>query len=197
MSKEIPDPETISKASDILVYGAKGEEVKFGSLFDQNKTIVVFIRHFFCGAYVSHVSQVPQSALDEAGTKIVVIGCGEWAGIQAYADTAKFSGQIYADPSRKLYHSLGMTIETLATTPSGQQKRSYLTSSFFSNVIQSIWRGPLQHPNLIGKQGNISQLGGEFIFGPGNSCSFASRMQHTEDHVEVADLMAVAGVKYP
>jgi len=52
-------------------------------------------------------------------------------------------------------------------------------------------------PTQLGKQGNIKQLGGDFIFGPGtlyedsrtlgllvmigNTCSFAHRMQHTED----------------
>ncbi|KAF8621933.1 hypothetical protein AX15_007396 [Amanita polypyramis BW_CC] len=204
MSKatEIPDQETLSKASELTVYNSKGEEVKFGSLFEHSKTVVVFIRHFFCGscnAYVGKLAEIPQSAFDAANTKLVVIGCGDWAPISAYAGThfkhgpskflndltesANFSGVIYADPSRELYHTLGMTMETLARTPTGQTKRSYLTTSMFSNVIQSIWRGPLKHPNLIGKQGNISQLGGDFILGPGRSCSFASRMQHTEDRM--------------
>ncbi|KAF8621928.1 hypothetical protein AX15_007396 [Amanita polypyramis BW_CC] len=188
MSKatEIPDQETLSKASELTVYNSKGEEVKFGSLFEHSKTVVVFIRHFFCGscnAYVGKLAEIPQSAFDAANTKLVVIGCGDWAPISAYAESANFSGVIYADPSRELYHTLGMTMETLARTPTGQTKRSYLTTSMFSNVIQSIWRGPLKHPNLIGKQGNISQLGGDFILGPGRSCSFASRMQHTEDRM--------------
>ena len=29
--------------------------------------------------------------------------------------------------------------------------------------------GPLKNPTLMGKQGNLSQLGGDFIFGPGTS----------------------------
>ncbi|KAF8621930.1 hypothetical protein AX15_007396 [Amanita polypyramis BW_CC] len=144
MSKatEIPDQETLSKASELTVYNSKGEEVKFGSLFEHSKTVVVFIRHFFCGscnAYVGKLAEIPQSAFDAANTKLVVIGCGDWAPISAYAESANFSGVIYADPSRELYHTLGMTMETLARTPTGQTKRSYLTTSMFSNVIQSIW----------------------------------------------------------
>ncbi|KAF8639368.1 hypothetical protein AX17_001557 [Amanita inopinata Kibby_2008] len=202
MSKatEKPDETTLSQASELTVYDSKGEQIKFGSLYSRSKTVVVFIRHFFCGscqAYVRQLAGVPQSALDAANTKIIVIGCGDWAAIKEYAETTGFSGPIFADSSRKLLHALGMTIENLAVTPTGQERRSYLTMSKFANVISSIWRGPLMHPTLIGKQGNISQLGGEFIFGPGNICSFASRMQHTEDHVEVAELMASAGVSYP
>ncbi|KAF8954544.1 AhpC/TSA antioxidant enzyme-domain-containing protein [Flammula alnicola] len=199
--KTVPYEKTIAEAAELEVFDIKGEKVKFGSLFKDEKTVIVFIRHFFCGvrscqAFVEQLATVPKEALEQAGTRIVLIGCGEYNVIESYTETTKFTGTIYADPTRKLYHALGMDIETLDRTPAGEQKRSYLTLSFFSNVVQSIWRGPLKNPSLIGKQGKISQLGGDFIFGPGNTCSFASRMRHTEDHVEVADLMKEAGVAY-
>jgi hypothetical protein len=54
-------------------------------------------------------------------------------------ETAKFNGQVFADPTRKLYHALGMNIETMARTPKGEQRRSYLSPGFVSNAIQSIW----------------------------------------------------------
>ncbi|KAF8712463.1 hypothetical protein AX14_013071 [Amanita brunnescens Koide BX004] len=196
---DIPDQQTLSRASDLIIYNSTGEEVKFGSLFEAHKTIVVFVRHFFCGAcqaYVSQLTDRAQSVLDTSNIKIVVIGCGEWALISTYAEMTGFAGPIFADPSRELYHALGMTIETLSTTPKGQKKRSYLTGSFFVRSVQSAWKA-LQHATFIGKQGNISQLGGEFIFGPGKTCTFAYRMQHTEDHIEVAELLEAAGAKYP
>ena len=77
-------------------------------------------------------------------------------------------------------------ISNLQTTPKGEEKRSYLKRSFLNNTLWSIWvrrlliarlvslrafsslqRGPLKNPSHIGKQGNISQLGGDFILGPG------------------------------
>lgn len=170
----------------------EGKEIPFSSLFANQKTIVVFIRHFFCGRcqeYVEALAQVPRSKLEDLGTSIVVIGCGEWQPIKGYLEKTGFKGAIYADPTRKVYHALGMDIEKLATTPAGEKKRSYIRSSILSVTLSSTWSGPLTNPRLIGKQGNISQLGGEFILGPGNTCSFASRMQHTEDHVEVDDLL--------
>lgn len=112
---------------------------------------------------------------------------------------------MYADPDRKLYHSLSM-MESLKATPAGEKKKSYLDMSLFGLVTNGLkvrhfsstvlisrrclltyCRGSvglqrgLRHPSHIGKQGNMSQLGGEFIFGPGNTCSYASRMRHTED----------------
>lgn len=43
---DIPDEQTLSRVSDLLIYNSKGEEVKFGSLFEENKTVVVFVRTF-------------------------------------------------------------------------------------------------------------------------------------------------------
>jgi hypothetical protein len=64
--KSIPDENTIKEAAEIEIFNAKGAAVKFGSLFEKQKTVVVFIRehldssrttfinlsntgHFFCG----------------------------------------------------------------------------------------------------------------------------------------------------
>ncbi|KIM38278.1 hypothetical protein M413DRAFT_448014 [Hebeloma cylindrosporum] len=198
--KAIPDERTIAEAADLEIFDVNGDRIKFGSIFEKEKTIVVFIRHFFCGScqlFVEHLAAVPKEALEKAGTQIVVIGCGEYNPIASYAETTKFTGPIYADPSVKVYHALGMDVENLKATPANQQRRSYLTVGGLSNALMSIWRGPIKNPSLIGKQGNISQLGGDFIFGPGNTCSLASRMQHTEDHMEVADLLQAAGVVLP
>ena len=110
-----------------------------------------------------------------------------------------------------------MTLETLQITPAGKKKKSYLQRGIISNFLRSTWvctvytnsnvcesnalvkTGPLQHPTLVGKQGNISQLGGDFILGPGNVCSFAHRMQNTEDRTFLSYLFNIiySEVKIP
>ncbi|KAF8837370.1 hypothetical protein BDN67DRAFT_205350 [Paxillus ammoniavirescens] len=196
----IPDDTSLLQAAEITVFDFQGQTVKFGSILADKPTVVVFIRHFFCGScqdYVTQLSSVRPDALASAGKQVVVIGCGSYEPIAQYKETAATPFPIYADPSRKLYHALGMTIESLALTPAGEPRKSYLQKGDTVNALRSIWRGPLKNPLLIGKQGNISQLGGEFIFEPGPKCTFASRMQHTQDHVEVAELMKAAGIEYP
>ncbi|KZT02065.1 uncharacterized protein LAESUDRAFT_662670 [Laetiporus sulphureus 93-53] len=194
----LPDDKTVREASKVTVYDASGNPVEFGSLFRGQKTIVVFIRHFFCGVcqYVAQLATVRSDALEQAGVRLVVIGCGDWQPIKSYCENTGYKGDLYADPSRVLHQLLALA-ESLERTPAGQEKRTYLGKSFIGNVVKSIWDGPFKNPQLIGKQGNISQLGGDFIFGPGETCSFASRMKHTEDHIDVADLMHEAGVSYP
>ncbi|KAJ7686570.1 hypothetical protein B0H17DRAFT_1204235 [Mycena rosella] len=163
----LPEASVLELASKNEVWDVAGAKVAFGSVFAQQKTVVVFIRHFFCGIcqlYVEQLAAVPEAALESAGTKIVIVGCGEWKAIQNYV---------------------------------GQAKRSYITMGSWSNAWQSLKTGPFKDPSLIGKQGNFTQLGGDFVLGPGNQCNFAHRMQHTEDHVEVADLMKTAAVTLP
>ncbi|KAH6910930.1 AhpC/TSA antioxidant enzyme-domain-containing protein [Coprinopsis sp. MPI-PUGE-AT-0042] len=162
------------------------------------KIAVVFIRHFFCGAcqaYVRNLARVPLEALQRAGATVVVVGCGEWEVLSAYRENTGFTGPMYADPSRALYQALGMTHENLKTTPSDEPKPSYLAgSSRVGSLVQSVWKA-LAHPKLIGKQGNHSQNGGEYVFDEGD-CVYASRMRHTEDHIPVVKLMELLGVDY-
>ncbi|PBK87150.1 hypothetical protein ARMGADRAFT_939327 [Armillaria gallica] len=202
---EIPQQSALAEASQLEVFDSTGSTVKFGTLLPSDpseKVVVVFIRHFFCGVlslhfvqqYVEQLASVPHDSLEKSKTRIIIIGCGHSDAISVYKESTKFPGHIYADPTRKLYHSLGMDIENLAVTPAGKERRSYLKLGIFSNAVSSIFKGPLKSPSLIGRQGNISQLGGDFVFGPGKECTFASRMQNTEDHVEVSELMKYAGV---
>ena len=102
--------------------------------------------------------------MDAAGTKIVVIGCGEWSLIKTYAgmyalrvvhsikylirptfrttnleENANFKGQLFADPTRTLYHALGMDIENLQRTPKGQARPSYISVGPIRDLVQSLW----------------------------------------------------------
>ncbi|KAH9945811.1 AhpC/TSA antioxidant enzyme-domain-containing protein [Epithele typhae] len=200
MSPQLPGAETISKAAQVAVFDSEGKEVPFGSLIDgDKKTIVVFIRHFFCGSckqYTEQLATVREDALKDAGATILLVGCGDWQPIKHYNESTGFRGPIYANPGRELYQIFEF-MSGLKMTPSGQEKRSYLGRGVLSNVIHSIWDGPLKNPAIATKGGPSAQNGGDFVFGPDQSCIFAHRMEHTEDHVEVEDLMKAAGVAYP
>ncbi|KAJ3739655.1 AhpC/TSA antioxidant enzyme-domain-containing protein [Lentinula detonsa] len=198
MSASIPDGDTLSKVSDLEVYDTTGRKIRLGSFFATQRVIAVFIRHFFCGLYVSQLTSEYaklSKAFEEAHIDIIVIGCGDWQPIENYSDITGFpSRKIFADPSLSVFHGLGMNSQTLARTPTGEKKASYITKGIIEGSLWSIWKA-LKNPLLIGKQGNIAQLGGEFILGPGNQCIFAHRMRHTEDHAEVLDLLDRAGFR--
>ncbi|THU82749.1 hypothetical protein K435DRAFT_784502 [Dendrothele bispora CBS 962.96] len=190
-AEDLPDQKLVQKISDIELVDVDGNKVKFGTVIADKKTIVVFIRHFFCGScqqYVEQLASVPKEKLEGANVDLVVIGCGDWKPITHYAEETGFKGKIYAEPTRTIYHELRMNSGGLDGTPAGEERRTYLKRGKLSNALWSIWRGPLAKPSLIGKQGDIAQLGGEFVF-ESEKCTFAHRMKHSEDHVEVVDLM--------
>ncbi|KAF8577698.1 hypothetical protein K439DRAFT_1639490 [Ramaria rubella] len=193
----------LASAASLTVYDARGNAIRFGALWELEKTVVVFIRHFFCGncqQYITQLTTVRPEALERAGTKVVIVGCGDWLLIDNYREltcpTPHPLISYYADPTRTLYRALGLTTETLAPTPKGERKRGYLTMGKLENTARSVMRA-MRNPMHWGRQGNISQLGGEFIIGPSNACSFGHYMRHTEDHAEVADVFREAGVVFP
>ncbi|VDB89113.1 unnamed protein product [Peniophora sp. CBMAI 1063] len=193
------DTQTLEKAAQLEVYNEKGEKVKFGSIFKDKKTVVVFIRHFFCGICKQYVSQISSTvrgeALQAANTDIVLVGCGEWELIKEYKEDTGFEGNVYANPDRSLYSAFGM-VENLKQTPSGQPKASYITQSVWKTTLEAT-KHTLFHITQFSKSGNISQNGGELVLGPGLECSFFHRMVHTQDHAELTDIMRAAGVAYP
>ncbi|KIM32204.1 hypothetical protein M408DRAFT_20527 [Serendipita vermifera MAFF 305830] len=189
------DPSMIEKAAKVLVWSENGESVTFGSLFEKQKTIVVFTRHFFCGAcrtYVEELAKVPKSALDAAGTRIVVVGCGDWSVIKTYREHTGFTSEIYAEPTRTLHGILGLG-DTMRVS-GGAPIRRYAPNLILT-TFASMGRG-LANLSLWPKAGNTAQRGGDFVLGPGLHVTYGRRMVNNVDHIDVPELMQVAGVVY-
>ncbi|KIM32202.1 hypothetical protein M408DRAFT_20525 [Serendipita vermifera MAFF 305830] len=189
------DQSTIEKAAQVPVLSENGESVTFGSLFEKQKTIVVFIRHFFCGAckaYVEELAKVPKGALDAADTRIVVIGCGDWSLIKLYREHTGFTSEIYAEPTRALHKILGLG--DVMNVSGGAPIRKYAPNLFFTSIV-SIGR-LLGNLSLYPKIGDTAQRGGDFVFGPGLNIVYGRRMVNNFDHIDVPELMQVAGVAY-
>ncbi len=75
------------------------------------KTVVFFIRHFWCGQCQDYtfasVSLLEPVALAAAGIKVVIISNGSWKIIKSYKKLFNCPFPIYVDGPRKLYHLLG------------------------------------------------------------------------------------------
>ncbi|CED83302.1 Uncharacterized conserved protein [Phaffia rhodozyma] len=191
----------ISQLSSLEVQTSSGSSVAFGSLINpstgnHSKTLVVALRHFWCGlckAYLTQLcEQIPESVAKEHGMNIVVLGCGSWEPIKDYAATTNCPYPIYADPTKKVYQTLGTT-STMAHTPSGQPRKSYLKESMFTQAMGSL-KVALTNVGSVNKVGSFKQNGGEFIFESGPINIFAHRMQNTEDHTEIAEIIDMLSV---
>ncbi|KAF9528132.1 hypothetical protein CPB83DRAFT_854955 [Crepidotus variabilis] len=136
------DEATVREIAALKVLNSKQEEVIFGSIFEHQRTLVIFVRHFFCGSCQAYVTQlcnlVPQENLDKSGIRVVLIGSGGPEVFDYYREATGFRGDIYTNPTTELYRALRMTITT-QTTPEDQTRKSYLTSSKLGNALGSIW----------------------------------------------------------
>lgn len=85
---------------------------------------------------------------------------------------------IYADPTRALYHHLGMT-STLSLGPAPK----YAQTSVFSLVVRSALL-ELRAGRRMLSGGDYRQVGGEFLF-EGGKVVWCHRMRNTRDHAEM------------
>ena len=49
ISIDILSPEVLKKATEVEIFDENGVKIKFGSLYADQKAMIIFIRHFFCG----------------------------------------------------------------------------------------------------------------------------------------------------
>lgn len=121
-------------------------------------------------------------------TSVVVIGCGSPDLIPMYIKETNCPYPIYADPTRQLYHKLGMT----RTLNLGPKNPEYMQRSMLSVVLQSIVQEFKSGRNML-SGGDFRQVGGEFIFENGK-VTWCHRMKNTRDHAEIPDLRKQIGL---
>jgi len=104
-----------------------------------------------------------------------------------YTETTGCPFPIYADPTRKLYDTLGMT----RTLDLGK-KPEYTNAGLFATTVQSIVQG-LKSGRQVMNGGDYKQVGGEFLFENGQVI-WCHRMRNTRDHAEIPELRKLLGL---
>ena len=92
---------------------------------------------------------------------------------------------LLAEPTRKIYDTLGMT----RTLELGEKKPDYFQSGLFAAIAQSIYQGIRAGTGAL-KGGDIKQVGGELLFEDGKLV-WSHRMKNTQDHTEVPEIRKV------
>ncbi|XP_025944302.1 thioredoxin-like protein AAED1 isoform X3 [Apteryx rowi] len=156
----------------------------------------------------THVSQHPEpEELQEAAQCLVVDADGKKVPFRAlygeqkaivvfvrpFCSLTGYTHEIYVDPQREIYKTLGMKRGEGNNTPGTSVQSPHVKSNMLLGSIRSMWRamtGP-----AFDFQGDPAQQGGTLILGPGNEVHFLHLDKHRLDHAPINTVLQLAGVK--
>ncbi|XP_006626929.2 peroxiredoxin-like 2C [Lepisosteus oculatus] len=184
----------ISEVEDCFVYNRHGKRIPFKSLYDDKKSIVIFVRHFLCYTckeYVEDLAKIPKRFLTDADVRLIVIGQSSHHHIEAFCALTGYPHEIYVDPERQIYKKLGMKkgeVFTESAAPCPHVKSSTLMGS-----LKSLWRA--MNSPAFDFQGDLNQQGGCLILGPGSEVHFTHFDMNRLDHMPITWLLQLTGVQ--
>ncbi|XP_063151294.1 peroxiredoxin-like 2C isoform X1 [Candoia aspera] len=187
------DPAELRETAQRLVEDAVGNRIPFGALHKEQKTIVIFVRHFLCYVckeYVEDLGKIPKKFLQDANVRLVVIGQSAHHHIKPFCNLTGYHHEMYVDPGREIYRLLGMK---RGEASNSAVHSPHVKSNLLSGSIKSMWRA-MASP-AFDFQGDPAQQGGTFILGPGNEIHFVYLDQNRLDHVPINTVLQLAGVQ--
>ncbi|KAG0700275.1 hypothetical protein DFH29DRAFT_807833, partial [Suillus ampliporus] len=193
----LPTKRQLIDAAACVVVAESGLRVPFGDLFREQKTVVIFIRHFWCPMCQDYMfsiaNTVDPEVLKQSGINLVIISNGSYNMIKSYRQIFRTSYAVYTDPSARLYAILGMTMKSIE--PKAEQRRSsYVRHSRAGGIAMVIANALRVGMPVWEKAGDATQLGGEFVLGPGMTASYAHRMRTRSSHAPIVRVLTAAGV---
>ncbi|KAF1389302.1 hypothetical protein PFLUV_G00072030 [Perca fluviatilis] len=104
----------LEDVEDCLIYDRHGVSDPFKKLYQDRKSVIIFVRNFLCYSckeYVEDLSKIPKEALEDADIRLVVIGQSAHHHIEPFCSLTGYPHEIYVDPERCIYQKLGMKRE--------------------------------------------------------------------------------------
>ncbi|XP_077418022.1 peroxiredoxin-like 2C [Vanacampus margaritifer] len=184
----------LQDVEDCFIYDRHGTPLPFKCLYQDRKSIIIFVRNFLCYSckeYVDDLSKIHKEVLEDAEVSLVVIGQSAHHHIQPFCTLTGYTHEIYVDPERIIYHKLGMKREETYTISA--QPSPHVKSGVFMGQMKSIWRA-MTCP-AFDFQGDLHQQGGALIAGPGPQVHFSHFDMNHLDHMPINWLLQLAGVQ--
>ncbi|XP_013127331.1 thioredoxin-like protein AAED1 isoform X3 [Oreochromis niloticus] len=156
---------------DCLIYDRHGVSIPFKTLYQDRKSVIIFVR--------------------DAEIRLVVIGQSAYHHIESFCLLTGYPYEIYVDPGRRIYQKLGMKREETFTDSA--QPSPHVKSGIFMGQIKTIWRA-MTSP-AFDFQGDLHQQGGAIIAGPGSKVHFSHLDMNRLDHMPINWLLQLAGAQ--
>ncbi|NP_001290843.1 peroxiredoxin-like 2C [Esox lucius] len=184
----------LKDVEDCLIYDRYGLSAPFKEVYQDRKSVIIFVRNFLCHTckeYVDDLSRIPGEVLKEAGLRLVVIGQSSHHHIQSFCSLTRYPHEMYVDPERCIYKKLGMNRGEISVGLA--QPSPHVKSGMLVGHMKSIWRA-MTSP-IFDFQGDPRQQGGAIIAGPGSEVHFAHFDMNRLDHMPINWLLQLAGVR--
>ncbi|EGG10663.1 uncharacterized protein MELLADRAFT_74203 [Melampsora larici-populina 98AG31] len=170
--RKLLDESSTSLAQRCVLKTQSGNPITFKEIIGRShRTIVIFIRFFWCALCQTYVKEMSQRfskrteafrKLKDSGTRIVLIGTGDWRMIASYREMLDCPFEIYSDSSsnKLLFKQFGLerTMKGGKNSEKGDYLREVNTRKVVTQSILNINKMPFRNP------GSFTQLGGEFCF---------------------------------
>ncbi|ESK95314.1 hypothetical protein Moror_3941 [Moniliophthora roreri MCA 2997] len=200
----LPSPERLAIAASLPLITESGVRITLGSLLPRfnassasaSALIVVFVRHFWCPhdqeyvqGIIDYFKSISQNSAEQE-QQLVIISNGSHTLISKYRQMFSMPTKVkvLTDPSLRVYEALGMHLDAEGAAP-GTGKRG-----LFGGIATVVMRALKVGMPAGEKGGEPKQLGGEFVFSKGLTCTYAHRMQTSQDHAPVEELFQATGV---
>lgn len=147
---------------DLTLPDSDGTLLRLGELWASSPAVIVFLRHYGCIFCREHVARLRdhEDAFTAAGARLAAIGLGDRAYARAFREETGIRFPLLIDEARKAYRLARL--------------RSASVLHLFSRenaAARSRAREAGHRQHRLGK--HPFQLGGSFVFGPGDVVLFA------------------------
>lgn len=200
-SDKAPPPEKWISAGDLPIYDSEGTSRAFKTLYTGpdaigDRQLIIFVRHFFCGACQAYLRALSKSITLETyfrlatPASITIVGLGDPRLIPEYRRRTGCPFPIYTDPTKELYRALGMgwTLKT------GKRVEYMGGVSEFQWVAGQLRQVRETERHLRFKGGNWLWVGGEFMV-EGGEVRWCRRMRNYRGHSDVEIVRKLLGVE--
>ncbi|KAG6374342.1 hypothetical protein JVT61DRAFT_4371 [Boletus reticuloceps] len=124
---------------------------------------------------------------------LAVIGNGSYNMIKSYRQIFRTPFTFYTDPTLRIYKALGMTLRIME--PKSQRKRGGYVRHGPMSGIAMVFKNALRVGMPVWERaGDMTQLGGEFVLGPGLNATYTHRMPNPRSHAPITRVLAAAGI---
>ena len=167
-----------SRLTMVVLPDAGGREIRLGSLWASRPAVLVFLRHYGCIFCREHVAQLREheEAFRAKGAALAAIGLGDRLYAREFSKQTSIQFPLLIDEKREAYEKAELRSANLL----------HLLKSDYAKSWKRAKAAGHQQQKLLGR--NPFQLGGSFVFGPGDIDRFAHYSETIGDNASPASI---------